>query len=221
MLALILLLPYAIQGVSKVSEPSIWDYLLRPSMPSTEEVLIGKTRPFFRGLLGTDEKQPVGVDDREKIIRLILAEAGSQGEDGMRLVASIINNRSKYGKGKVTGGGTEKNPTPYVKVISADNQFEGWKPEKMKVFRKDQPKWKVAEKVTDELLAGDLKDVAEGTLFFANPKEWEKDGQFKRRVKSGMYRFKGKVKDHNYYDLITDKSKRIPPTPLPVFKPKR
>lgn len=55
MLALILLLPYAIQGVSKVSEPSIWDYLLRPSMPSTEEVLIGKTRPFFRGLLGDAE----------------------------------------------------------------------------------------------------------------------------------------------------------------------
>ena len=73
MLALILLLPYAIQGVSKVSEPSIWDYLLRPSMPSTEEVLIGKTRPYFRGLLGTDEKQPVGMDDREKVPRLILS----------------------------------------------------------------------------------------------------------------------------------------------------
>ena len=77
-----------------MSEPSIWDYLLRPSMPSTEEVLIGKTRPYFRGLLGTDEKQPVGMDDREKITRLILSEAGLQGEDGMRLVASVLNNRS-------------------------------------------------------------------------------------------------------------------------------
>ena len=165
---------------------------------------------------GPAPTRPV-MSNKERLTRLILSEAGEEGEKGMRLVASVINNRSRGGAGKVLAGGSRENPSSLMDVISATNQdtgtkqFTGYEDANYYSFRPTQDKWKTAAKVVDELYDDpeEFKDTASGTLYYANTDEWEKDGWFARSVARGDLVLLRKVGQHSIYELKKDHGDRL------------
>jgi len=180
--------------------------LLNYESPATGINLINRGQQ----IPGPAPTRPV-MSNKERLIRLILSEAGNQGEPGMRLVASVINNRSKDGRGKVTAGGTREKPSSLMDVISAKNQFTGYEDANYYSFRPTQDKWKTAAKIVDELYDNpeEWKDTASGTLLYANTDEWDEEGSFAKRVDKGDYVLLRKVGQHSIYELKKDHEDRL------------
>ena len=115
MLALILLLPYAIQGVSKVSEPSIWDYLKSPTGS-----FLGDVTEFAGGLLGFNDvpnmyvKRAGGKDVVEDAIDHIITITGDDHPSVKPLLMHTALKESEYGTDSKTYEFRKLSPTETV-----------------------------------------------------------------------------------------------------------
>lgn len=85
------------------------------------------------------------------------AEAGGEGEAGLRAVGSVIANRAKAW-----------HKTPH-QIVTARNQFYGYTA-KNRLLRYKEVK-PIADKIALELIHGKLKDTVNGGLYFRTAKE--------------------------------------------------
>lgn len=114
------------------------------------------------------------------LARTIWAEGLSEGEDGMRAIASVIYNR---------GGGK---PAGMVKAVKAPRQFSCWNSmdwRNFKVKEKSGAPWEVAKAIASELLSGSFSPTTNATHYY-NPDKvtpgWSK-GQEGKTI--GRHRF--------------------------------
>ncbi len=109
-------------------------------------------------------------DDRELLARLIQCEAGGEGDDGMRAVASVVMNRTNIAYGefsRVSNGGNVRN------IIQQPGQFTCMKTEvgggynPQNVYNMDPEEVHYA--IADWALAGNTAASVGNSLFFQNP----------------------------------------------------
>ena len=109
-------------------------------------------------------------DERELLARLIKCEAGGEGEEGMRAVASVVMNRATVPYGelqRVSQGGNVRN------IIEQPGQFTCMKTSvggtynPQNVYNMDPEEIHYA--ITDWALAGNTTASVGNSLFFFNP----------------------------------------------------
>lgn len=112
----------------------------------------------------------MAFDTRELFARLIKCEAGGEGDDGMRAVASVIMNRSTvpYGEfSRVSNGGDVR------AIIEQNNQFTCMKTSVGGVYNSQNIYNIVPEEIHYEIadwaLAGNTSASVGNSLFFYNP----------------------------------------------------
>lgn len=112
----------------------------------------------------------MAFDDRELLARLIMCEAGGEGEDGMRAVATVVMNRAKVATGeffRVSQGGDIQ------KIIFQPDQFDcAWteengipNPQNIYNMRPTDIHFEIA----DWALAGGRLSGIDDALYFYNP----------------------------------------------------
>lgn len=112
----------------------------------------------------------VALDTRELLARLIKCEAGGEGDDGMRAVASVIVNRAKVEDGefaRISNGGDIRS------IIEQPNQFTCLKtsisgtynPQNVYNITPDDIHYEIA----DWALAGNTASYIGNSLFYFNP----------------------------------------------------
>ena len=110
------------------------------------------------------------MDTRELLARLIQCEAGGEGENGMRAVATVIMNRARAETGefsRISNGGDVR------AVIEQPGQFTcmktavggSYNPQNVYNMRPEQIHYDIA----DWALAGNRHSSAGESLFFLNP----------------------------------------------------
>lgn len=112
----------------------------------------------------------MGMTTRELLARMIKCEAGGEGEDGMRAVASIIVNRAQVSYGeffRVSQGGD------YRKIMEQPNQFTCMKTSIGGVYNA-QNVWnsdpeEIHYEIADWALAGSTLNAVGECLFYFNP----------------------------------------------------
>ena len=108
--------------------------------------------------------------DRELLARLIQCEAGGEGDDGMRAVASVVMNRvyAPYGEfQRVSNGGNVRN------IITQPRQFtcmktstsSGYNPQNIYNMEPEEVHYAIA----DWALSGNTAAPVGNSLFFQNP----------------------------------------------------
>jgi spore germination cell wall hydrolase CwlJ-like protein len=97
--------------------------------------------------------------DVDQATRMVLAEAGGQGVDGMRGVAHVIANRAA-----LTG-------KPLSEVISQPGQFEPWatKQNVLKNYDPNSAEYKQAKDIVQGVLARPDLDITQGSTHFLAP----------------------------------------------------
>lgn len=112
----------------------------------------------------------MAIDTRELFARLIQCEAGGEGEDGMRAVASVIMNRAnvEYGEfARVSNGGDVR------AIIEQQGQFVclmttvGGEYNSQNVYNMEPTD--VHYEIADWALAGNTFSPVGNSLFFFNP----------------------------------------------------
>ena len=113
---------------------------------------------------------PVAFSDLEILARILLCEAGGEGDDGMRAVASVIVNRTNIPYGgffRVSQGGNIRN------IIEQEGQFTclktsvGGRYNPQNVYNiVPEP---VHYEIADWALAGNTLSAVGNSLFFFNP----------------------------------------------------
>ena len=112
----------------------------------------------------------MSYSDRELLARLIKCEAGGEGEDGMRAVASVIMNRSTVPYGefhRISQGGNVRN------IIQQPGQFTCMKTSVGGVYNAQnvynmEPE-QIHYDIADWALAGNTSSSVGNSLFFFNP----------------------------------------------------
>ncbi len=108
--------------------------------------------------------------DRELLARLIMCEAGGEGEEGMRAVASVVMNRTyaPYGEfARVSQGGNVRN------IIEQPGQFTCMKTSingeynTQNIYQMDPEE--IHYEIADWALAGNTSASVGNSLFFFNP----------------------------------------------------
>lgn len=112
----------------------------------------------------------MAFDTRELFARLIQCEAGGEGEDGMRAVASVIINRANVGYGefaRVSNGGDVR------AIIEQQGQFVcmrttvGGKYNSQNIYNMNPTD--VEYSIVDWALSGNTLAAVGNSLFFFNP----------------------------------------------------
>ena len=112
----------------------------------------------------------LALDTRELLARLIKCEAGGEGDDGMRAVASVVINRAEIDRGefaRVSNGGDVR------AIITQPCQFTCLKdivdgkynPQNVYNITPDQEHYDIA----DWALAGNTDSSVGNSIFFSNP----------------------------------------------------
>lgn len=112
----------------------------------------------------------MAFSERELLARLIQCEAGGEGDDGMRAVASVIINRTRvpYGEfARISNGGDVRS------IIEQDGQFTcmmtnkggQYNPQNVYNMNPTQEHYDIA----DWALAGNTLGAVGDSLFFFNP----------------------------------------------------
>lgn len=112
----------------------------------------------------------MSYSDRELLARLIKCEAGGEGEDGMRAVASVIMNRATVPYGefhRISQGGNVRN------IIQQPGQFTCMKTSLGGVYNAQnvynmEPE-QIHYDIADWALAGNTSSSVGNSLFFFNP----------------------------------------------------
>ena len=109
-------------------------------------------------------------NDRELFARLIQCEAGGEGDNGMRAVATVIMNRTNipYGEfARVSEGGSVRN------IILQPGQFVcartevGGRPNEQNIYNMNPTEEHYA--IVDWALSGGILPGVDNSLFFFNP----------------------------------------------------
>lgn len=112
----------------------------------------------------------VALDTRELFARLIKCEAGGEGDDGMRAVASVIVNRVNIGYGefaRISNGGN------FRAIIEQDNQFTCLKTSIGGVYN-PQNVYNISPEaihyeIADWAIAGNTDGSVGNSIFYFNP----------------------------------------------------
>lgn len=112
----------------------------------------------------------VALDTRELFARLIKCEAGGEGDDGMRAVASVIVNRVNIGYGefaRISNGGD------FRAIIEQDNQFTCLKTSIGGVYN-PQNVYNISPEaihyeIADWAIAGNTDGSVGNSIFYFNP----------------------------------------------------
>ena len=112
----------------------------------------------------------MAYSERELLARLIMCEAGGEGEEGMRAVASVVMNRAQvpYGEfARVSNGGSVRN------IIEQPGQFTCMKTSvngeynSQNVYNMDPQE--IHYEIAGWALAGNTSASVGNSLFFFNP----------------------------------------------------
>lgn len=110
-----------------------------------------------------------------EVAKVLAAEGASEGEEGMRAIASTIMNRM---------AGTNKNA---LDIVSQKNQYYGYTAEnKDKLYKQVKD---TADKVARDLVEGKLKDNTGGAKYFLLPKEKVRSWHGDKTVNIGKHTF--------------------------------
>ncbi|MCQ2514405.1 MAG: cell wall hydrolase [Ruminococcus sp.] len=112
----------------------------------------------------------MALDTRELFARLIKCEAGGEGDDGMRAVASVIVNRVNIGYGefaRISNGGD------FRAIIEQDNQFTCLKTSIGGVYN-PQNVYNISPEaihyeIADWAIAGNTDGSVGNSIFYFNP----------------------------------------------------
>ena len=101
------------------------------------------------------------AEERDYLIRTMVFEATGEPEAGLAAVAYVILNRREIGR----WGDDVKD------VVTAPWQFEPWmtRRREMENLNIDDPRYRRAARIADEVLAGQVADPTEGATHFLNP----------------------------------------------------
>jgi spore germination cell wall hydrolase CwlJ-like protein len=154
--------------------------------------------------LADSANPPIAADvarsdnDVDMLARIIIAEAGGEPTQGKVGVANVIMNRlnsKRYGFGK---------HDTLKKVITAENQFEGYNTDRYKKAHLKSDNWEMALNMARRALSGNLQDVTGGSLFFRNPHlrntKARKSGQkwFDDKIKEGILENSVTIGKHSF-----------------------
>lgn len=137
-------------------------------------------------------------DNREMMARLIKCEAGGEGEDGMRAVASVIMNRATVPYGeffRVSNGGDVRNimQQPGQFNCMTDTLRSGYNPQNIWNMQVDQVHYEIA----DWALAGGRLGAVANSLFFYNPYSTQCANYFPPGNKIGVIH--NRINQHCFY----------------------
>ena len=135
--------------------------------------------------------------DRELFARLIRCEAGGEGDDGMRAVASVVMNRTfvPYGEfQRVSDGGNVRN------IIQQPGQFTCMKTQvggnynPQNIYNQDPEE--IHYEIADWALSGNTDASVGNSLFFLNPYSPECPASF---PPGGIGTFFTRLNNHCFY----------------------
>ena len=100
-------------------------------------------------------------EERDYLIRTMVFEASGEPEEGKAAVAHVILNRKKLGK----WGDNIK------EVVTRPWQFEPWMTRRTEIenLSKDDPRYRKAARIADDVLSGQEPDPTAGATHFLNP----------------------------------------------------
>lgn len=100
-------------------------------------------------------------EERDYLIRTMVFEASGESEEGKAAVAHVILNRKRLGK----WGDNIK------EVVTRPWQFEPWmtRRSQMENLSKDDPRYRKAARIADNVLSGKEPDPTAGATHFLNP----------------------------------------------------
>ncbi len=107
---------------------------------------------------------------RELFARLLKCEAGGEGEDGMRAVASVIMNRVNIGYGefgRVSDGGNVRNIIEQAGQFDCLRDIVGGEYNPQNVWNMDPEQ--IHYDIVDWALAGNILTGIDNSLFYFNP----------------------------------------------------
>jgi len=121
----------------------------------------------------------VSAEDRERMIRTVLGEAGGEPVIGQTGVASVIANRLRAGNYGSTIGA----------VVNAPKQFSTWNPgdpagDMANRIDPNSQAYKTAAEVVDSVLKGEARDPTGGALNFSNVDTVMTSGQASEATKA-------------------------------------
>ncbi len=120
--------------------------------------------------------QSAFADDFQIIASVIAAEACSEGQEGMNLIAEVISNRAK-----------KWHKTP-LEVVTAKNQFYGYTaPNRPKLYAQCQLE---ADLAATRLLAGSTGQITGGAIYYLLPGESLRSWHDKKTIT---------YKNHSFY----------------------
>lgn len=120
----------------------------------------------------------------EVVAAVIIAEAGGEGELGIRAVASVIENRTRYNKDAFV-------------VVTQKFQFSclnGVSQDKLVAKARMHSRWQYAVKLTKEIYNHTLVDVTDGATHYLNPKKLDRLPSWVSKM-----RFTKKIGAHYFY----------------------
>lgn len=138
----------------------------------------------------------MALDTRELFARLIKCEAGGEGDNGMRAVASVIINRSEISTGEFSrvsnGGDVRAIITQPCQFTCLKDVVDGrYNPQNVYNITPDQEHYDIA----DWALAGNTDSSVGNSIFFFNPYSSSCPDYFPTRV-GVIY---NRVGDHCFY----------------------
>ena len=142
----------------------------------------------------------MAYDTRELFARLLQCEAGGEGTDGMRAVATVVMNRAtiNYGEfARVNGGGDVRSiiTQPYQFTCMQESVGGSYNPQNVYNMEPTDIHYEIA----DWALAGGRLQGVDDSLFFFNPYSQTCPDYFPTRVGA----FHNRVGDHCFYTPTT------------------
>lgn len=112
----------------------------------------------------------MGFTDRELLARIIMCEAGGEGDNGMKAVGSVIMNRANANVGeyfRISAGGNIRN------IIMQTGQFNcatdmlkgNYNPQNIYNMNPEEIHYQIA----DWILSGNILNLVGNSLWFMNP----------------------------------------------------
>ncbi len=109
-------------------------------------------------------------DNRELFARLIQCEAGGEGDDGMRAVATVVMNRTNADIGefaRVSEGGNVRNIIFQPGQFTCARTVDKGKPNNQNIYNMNPTE--IHYEIADWALAGNRLNGVDNSLFFFNP----------------------------------------------------
>ena len=123
-------------------------------------------------------------------------EARDEGELGMRAVGHVIWNRHNKGRS-------------LIRVITDDAQFtsinppgKSYDPQLDEWPRPPDPRFDIAMRIVDEIMAGESEDPTHGATFYRNPKTATSQWYERHVARNPAYRVRAVIGNHEFHALV-------------------